>query len=171
MSISSAVGELIKHQGTIKYTETPDEVEVIYEPVHFVASIKLIDNRALRAKKRAVVLYKKYTFPKQLESEVCWDILYTMKRAAEQRPEMHKSWNSVFGVKWPELRISVPDEFLDTPERVPAAYRPPTKQPAIKHDFAPKGAKPPIEISTKSPSDETEDWAYGIAKNIKEHES
>lgn len=111
-TIDVAVGELIKRQhGTISYTDTGKEVVVLSNPAHYSLNIKMIDNKARKNKKASVKLDRTYTYPKEIEYAVLWDVLVKMRGAIIQYTSAKEqiSWNEIFGEKYPQLMIKIPE--------------------------------------------------------------
>lgn len=109
--IDNAVGELIKRQqGTVSYTDNGKEVVVTSKPAHYSVHVQLIDKEARKRKQSSVRLDKTYTYPKEIEQAVLWDMLIEMRKAiiAHTGEQGCKSWDDTFGVSWPQLLIAKP---------------------------------------------------------------
>ena len=109
--IDNAVGELIKRQqGTVTYTDNGKEVVVISKPAHYSAHIQLIDKEARKQKKSSVRWDKTYTYPKEIESTILWDMLSEMRKAiiAHTGEKGIEAWNNTFGKARPAYRINSP---------------------------------------------------------------
>lgn len=114
-TISNAVGKLIKsQQGTVSYTDNGKDVVVTSKPAHYSMKIELIDKQARKEKKASVRLSKTYTYPKEIEGAVLWDMLLTMRETILGLPECHDAWNNSFGKSWRQLYI---DETIENVSR------------------------------------------------------
>lgn len=114
--LSEAAAALIARDELQSYSVDGNSVTIIKKPPkHYAVNLKVINKNARQKHKAAVVVDKSWTYPKELESEVCWDILYTLRDFALEHEEVQKSWNEIFGEKHPVLFIAPPKPVPDEP--------------------------------------------------------
>lgn len=131
--LGAATSDLLMKNELATFSDSDDNVKIIKKQC--VASIQVIDKKQQARKKKAVIVRKTYDYPIELEAAVCWDILYTLRDFALNHADVQESWNSIFGVKWPELLISKTEpeqEFPISPQPKAYGYREKTENQSDK---------------------------------------
>lgn len=76
-SLAGAVGSLIEKDELGSYTDNGKNISIKRKQCGL--TIQIINKEARAKKKKSIYLEKTYDYPKDLERDVCWDVILTWK--------------------------------------------------------------------------------------------